>query len=157
MRLLVVNYFRKTLHFKSITLFVKISTFRSCKFTDQKILENVTIFLCFCSFETWSIFLYKKEIALDIVKFSGKCSWTQFFEQWNTFNSLEKSGLNQKKRWWRTCRLTPYSPVLLFYTPWKHQNLKVFWCFQGYRKATPGCNGLSFEKSKNLWKCWLQR
>ena len=25
-----------------------------------------------------------------------------------------------------------YSPVLLFYTPWKHQkNLKAFWCFRG--------------------------
>ena len=36
--------------------------------------------------------------------------------------------------------LTHYSPLLLFYTPWKHQKTFVF---RGHRKATPGCNGLN--------------
>ena len=36
-----------------------------------------------------------------------------------------------------------YSPVLLFYTPWKHQKtLKFSDVLRGYIKATPGCNGL---------------
>ena len=40
--------------------------------------------------------------------------------------------------------LTNYSPVLLFYTPWKHQKTFRFSdVFRVYRKATPGCNGLN--------------
>ena len=40
--------------------------------------------------------------------------------------------------------LTYYSPVLLFYTPWKYQKTFRFSdIFRGYRKATPGCNGLN--------------
>ena len=40
--------------------------------------------------------------------------------------------------------LTHYSPVLLFYIPWKHQKtLRFSDVFRGYRKATPGCNGLN--------------
>ena len=44
--------------------------------------------------------------------------------------------------------LTHYNPVLLFYTLWKHQ--KTFWfsVFTGYRKATPGCNGLTESYSE---------
>ena len=39
--------------------------------------------------------------------------------------------------------LTHYSPVLLFYTPWKHQKICRFSdVFSGYRKAVPGSNGL---------------
>ena len=39
--------------------------------------------------------------------------------------------------------LTHYSPVLLFYTPWKHQKTFRFSdVFRGYIKATLGCNGL---------------
>ena len=39
--------------------------------------------------------------------------------------------------------LTHYSPVLLFYNPWKHQKIFRFSdVFRGYRKTTPGCNGL---------------
>ena len=39
--------------------------------------------------------------------------------------------------------LTHYSPVLLFFTPWIHQKTFRFSdVFRGYRKATPGCNGL---------------
>ena len=39
--------------------------------------------------------------------------------------------------------LTHYSPVLLFYTPWNDQKTFRFSdVFRGYRKATPGCNGL---------------
>ena len=41
-------------------------------------------------------------------------------------------------------KLTHYSAVLLFYTPWKHLNTFRFSnIFRGYRKATPGCNGLN--------------
>ena len=39
--------------------------------------------------------------------------------------------------------LTHYSLVLLFYTPWKHQKTFRFSVFRGYKKATPGCNGLN--------------
>ena len=42
--------------------------------------------------------------------------------------------------------LTHYSPVLLFYTPWKHQKTWEFSVSREYKKATPGCNGLN-------WKC----
>ena len=40
-------------------------------------------------------------------------------------------------------KLTHYCPVLVFYTPWKHQKTFRFSdVFRGYRKATPSCNGL---------------
>ena len=40
--------------------------------------------------------------------------------------------------------LNHYSPVLLFYTLWRHQKTFRFSdVFRGYRKATPGCNGLT--------------
>ena len=43
----------------------------------------------------------------------------------------------------KICNLTHYSPVLLFFTPWKYQKTFTFSdIFRGYRKATPGCNGL---------------
>ena len=61
-------------------------------------------------------------------------------------------------------RLTHYSPVLLFYTPWKHQKTftfsDVFW---GYWKATLGWNGLnsswkySWENNKLPGPDWHQR
>ena len=39
---------------------------------------------------------------------------------------------------------THYSPVLLFYTPWKHQKTFRFSdVFKGCRKLTPGCNELT--------------
>ena len=42
--------------------------------------------------------------------------------------------------------LTHYSPVFLFYTPWKYQKtLRFSDVFRGYRKATRGCNGLNKE------------
>ena len=41
-------------------------------------------------------------------------------------------------------RLTLYRPMLLFHAPRKHQKTFRFSdVFGGYRKATPGCNGLS--------------
>ena len=49
--------------------------------------------------------------------------------------------------WNNNLHLTHYSPVLLFYIPWKH--LKTFRfsdVFRGYRKATTGCNGLNKKK-----------
>ena len=37
------------------------------------------------------------------------------------------------------------------------ENLKVFWCFRWYRKATPGCNGLKNYNSTILtWKREVQ-
>ena len=40
--------------------------------------------------------------------------------------------------------LTHYRSVLLFYIPSKHQETFRFPdVFRGYRKATPGCNGLN--------------
>ena len=46
--------------------------------------------------------------------------------------------------------LTHYSPVLLFYTPWKHQKtFKFSDVFRGYRIATPGCNRL---RRLFIWK-----
>ena len=40
--------------------------------------------------------------------------------------------------------LTDCSPLLLFYTPWKHQKIfRLSDIFRGYRKGTPGCNGLN--------------
>ena len=47
--------------------------------------------------------------------------------------------------------LTHCIPVLLFYTNLKHQKTYSFSdFFRGYRKATPGCNGLSHFTLKNL-------
>ena len=44
---------------------------------------------------------------------------------------------------WKIAPLNHYSPVSLFYTPWKHQKTFSFSdVFRWYRKATPGCNGL---------------
>ena len=49
---------------------------------------------------------------------------------------------SHKNELWKI-KLTHYSPVLLFYTPWKHQKIFRFSdVFRGYRKAMPGCNGL---------------
>ena len=49
-------------------------------------------------------------------------------------------------------RLTHYSPVLLFYTPWNHQKTQRFSDdFKGYRKATPDCNGLK------AWFCYSKK
>ena len=50
--------------------------------------------------------------------------------------------------------LTHYSPVLLFYTHWKHQETFRFSdIFMGYRKATLGCNGLM--KIRYLRGCYV--
>ena len=59
--------------------------------------------------------------------------------------------------------LTHYSPVLLFYTPWKYQKIFRFSdVFRRYRKATPSCNELKpnlttvfllpLNRDKNLQK-----
>ena len=40
--------------------------------------------------------------------------------------------------------LTHYNPLLLFYTPWKHQiTFRFSDVFRGCRKETPGCHGLN--------------
>ena len=42
--------------------------------------------------------------------------------------------------------VTIYTPMLLIYTPEKHQKTFRFSdVFRGYRQATPGCNGLKGE------------
>ena len=49
-------------------------------------------------------------------------------------------------------RLTCYSPVLYFYTPWKRQKTFRFSdVFSGYRNTTPGCNGLILMISTKLF------
>ena len=48
---------------------------------------------------------------------------------------------------WNHCCLTHYSPVLLFYTPWKQKIFRFSDVFRGYRKAIPGYNGLNQSKS----------
>ena len=57
-----------------------------------------------------------------------------------------------------TLCLIHYSPVLLFYNPWIHQKTWRFSdFFRGYKKATPGCNGLvrksnsSKKYGKHVW------
>ena len=52
--------------------------------------------------------------------------------------------------------LTHYSPVLLFYTPWKHQKTFRFSdVFRGYRKVTPDGNRLILRKpSLNASRIW---
>ena len=45
---------------------------------------------------------------------------------------------------WAKFSLILYSPALSFYTPWKHTFSDVF---RGYRKATPGCNGLKLTNT----------
>ena len=53
---------------------------------------------------------------------------------------------------WDHLKLTYYSPVLLFYTPWKHQKTFSFSdVFKGDRKATLGFNGLSMLNSLLLF------
>ena len=69
--------------------------------------------------------------------------------------------------------LTHYSPVLLFYTPpenirkpytpWKHQKLRVFWCFHGYIDLLPFTNVLellvinSLSERRNIFApLWLK-
>ena len=46
----------------------------------------------------------------------------------------------------RSTPLTHYSPLLLFYAPWKYQKAFRFSdVFRGYGKATPGRNGLKLN------------
>ena len=63
----------------------------------------------------------------------------------------------------KTFYLTHYSPVLLFYTPWKHHKTFRFSdVFKRHRKATLGCNGLIknlfhieiFRKSRIMMAIW---
>ena len=63
----------------------------------------------------------------------------------------------------KTFYLTHYSPVLLFYTPWKHhKTFRFSEVFKRHRKATLGCNGLIknlfhleiFRKSRKMMAIW---
>ena len=77
----------------------------------------------------------EKEIRVKSVSFSK-----------NFAKALNKRSLSIRENWSfvlkfvfhitaKQFRLIHYSPVLLFYTPWKHQKTfrfsEVFWCFQG--------------------------
>ena len=51
--------------------------------------------------------------------------------------------------------LNHYSPLLLFYTRWKHHKTSRFSdVFRGYRKRTTGCNGLKHGQSSS-WELHL--
>ena len=43
--------------------------------------------------------------------------------------------------------LIHFFPILHFYTPWKHQKILVFRCFQGYRNVPWGRNELTYPPS----------
>ena len=68
------------------------------------------------------------------------------FWEWSLKKRMQKVLAVMIKLWnvkklLESCILTHYNPMLLFYIPWKH-HLRFFDVFRGYRKATPGCNGL---------------
>ena len=69
--------------------------------------------------------------------FSKKCKQQeQQAKLWSHKNRLQNFLLILRK-------CNSLQPGVAFQYPLKtSENLKVFWCFQGYRKATPGCNGL---------------
>ena len=67
--------------------------------------------------------------ALITSKFTSKCH-SRKTKLTSQYNSILKLVI-----------LTHYSPVLFFYTPWKHQKI-LFSILRGYRKLKPGCNGL---------------
>ena len=53
--------------------------------------------------------------------------------------------------------LNPLQSVAAFlYLQRTSENWKVFWCFQGYRKATPGCNGLNSLNNKSEFWRWYR-
>ena len=53
--------------------------------------------------------------------------------------------------WLTQVNFNPLQHGVAFLYPLKTSGkLKVFWCFQGYRKATPGCNRLSSDNIRFL-------
>ena len=111
--------------------------------------------------------LKKKSLILYFIPFSSVCIVD--FEQANvswvraTFckNQAQLSKILFSVASW-TLAFNPLQPSVAFLYPLKtSEDLKVFWCFQGarfsdvfrgYRKATPGCNGLIRSISKILSK-----
>ena len=72
---------------------------------------------------------------------------TEFLQNVNGAGILES---------FRVMVLTHFRPVLLFYTPWKHQKAirKSSDACRGYRKGTPDCNGLIFIEIKLVQRCF---
>ena len=71
-----------------------------------------------------------------------RVAYAKKFKPKPEFSELLKKTKNDHKNNYKIC-LTHYSPVLFFHTPWKHQKTVGFPdVFTGYRKATPGYNGL---------------
>ena len=70
------------------------------------------------------------------------CTFVQYWQSQLTFKDITIFS-----HFWLT--LTHCSPVLLIYTPWKHQKTFRFSdVFKGYRQAKPGCNGLKSVKNE---------
>ena len=71
---------------------------------------------------------------------------TEFLQNVNGARILES---------FRVMVLTHFSPVLLFYTPWKHQKtVETSDACRGYRKATPDCSGLIFIEIQLSQRCF---
>ena len=68
-------------------------------------------------------------------------------------DSLEQDPIRKTTDMYRdhpSIKVTHYSPLLLFYTPWKHwKTFRFSDVFRWYRKATPGCNGLIKNKNNS--------
>ena len=67
--------------------------------------------------------------------------WYSRLTESKEMHRFDKNILTQS---WLWTHLSMFS-FNLFYTPWKHQKTFRFSVFRGYRKATPGCNGLKIS------------
>ena len=76
------------------------------------------------------------------------------------FLDLASWPIKKRNKYMRNPLINPLQPGVAFlYLLKTSENLQVFWWFQGYRKVTPGCNGLTFKTfymvslkgNLNLW------
>ena len=136
---------KKVITFLSTSLFSRIVNFRLI----HKLLD--AIMRCISkTFHTYSwcfVFVISNFawlICIKNVKLTSKRS--KFNWKFNSNVSMSIHGVPVSKSAGKfpkfTVHLTHYRPVLLFYTPWKHQKTWRFSVFKGYRKAKLGCNGL---------------
>ena len=115
--------------------------------TQKKLFEHFFILpqpLCFLS-------LYNEKTLFFIMLLNNALKMIMKDDYWaNWFLSFFRKKIS-------ILVLTHYSPVLPFYTPWKHQKTFRFSdVFRGYRKATPGCNGLIGIHSMQSWKVTME-
>ena len=90
--------------------------------------------------QTWRKF----ELVVINNNFSSHYTWKTIFWIWEL---LQPSKYHLQIS---PVTLPNYIPILLFYTPWKHQKTFRFTdVFREYRNATPSCNGLSKFKQIN--------